>query len=97
MSQGTRADLGFDPEYSSVSISDIGPAILAVFAFFIFAQGLIYLLRPDMTGRSLTISKEKLRRTGIIIVLAGGVILYLAFSWWVSSWSGQPPVDRPEN
>ena len=96
MSQDRKlADLGFNPHQPEMASSDIGPAILAVFAFLIFAQGLIYILKPEMTGRSMSVSKEKLRRLGFLIVLGSGVVLYFAFSWWVNSWTGMPPVDRP--
>ena len=95
MSQGKAADIGFRPDYPEMATSDIGPAVLAIFAFLIFTQGLIYILKPEMTGRSLTVSKEKLRRLGFLVVLASGIVLYLAFSWWVESWTGMPPVDRP--
>lgn len=94
MSQGKVADVGFRPDYPEMASSDIGPMILAVFAFLIFSQGLIYILKPEMTGRSLSVSKEKLRRLGFIIVLASGVVLYLAFSWWMGSWGYSAPVDR---
>jgi uncharacterized protein YjeT (DUF2065 family) len=95
MNHGNNADTGFRPYHPEMASSDIGPVILAIFAFLIFGQGLIYILKPDMTGRSLTVSKEKLRRLGFLIVLASGIVLYFAFSWWVETLTALPPVDRP--
>jgi hypothetical protein len=81
------ADIGFKFTFSKVEMSDLGPPVLSCFAFFILAQGLIYILRPEMTGRSLTTPKEKIRRIGLYITLAAGTLLYIALSWWVNSWS----------
>ena len=84
----SRANTGFQLDFGEhIRMSDLGPAVLTCFAFFIFVQGLIYLLRPEMTGRSLTTPKEKIRRMGLYITLASGALLYIALSWWVSSWS----------
>jgi hypothetical protein len=82
------ANTGFRLNYGEhIQMSDLGPAVLTCFAFFLLIQGLIYLLRPDMSWRALTAPKEKIRRTGLYITLASGILLYLALSWWVSSWS----------
>lgn len=91
------ADTGFRPEYQQVAVSDLGPYILAAFALIIISQGLIYILRPDMTSRSITASPGQLRRTGFIIILIGCAICYGAFSWWADSMLNLPPVDRPRN
>lgn len=99
--QTNYADMGFRPDMSVTETGvDLGPAMLACFAFLIFTQGLIYILKPDMTGRSLTASPEKIRRIGLGIVAVSGVVLYIAFSWWSHSWSVQndrparPPVEQ---
>ena len=88
---------GFELRFAEYHTSDIGPAVLALFAFFIFAQGLMYLIRPENTGRAMTTPIEKIRRLGLIIVLLSAALLYGAFSWWVESWSQLPPVDPPRN
>lgn len=81
------AETGFEAHYGEkMATSHIGPLILAIFAFFIFAQGLMYLLRPDMTARALTIPTPKLRRFGFYITVLSGFMLYVAFSWWTGGW-----------
>ncbi len=73
---------------TDVSTSDMGPALLGVFAFYLLVQGLIYIFRPEMSSRAMVASKEQMRRNGFILGLIGGICMYAAFSWWMESWTG---------
>lgn len=73
---------------ADIANNDMGPALLGVFAFYLLAQGFIYIVRPDLSSRALTASKEKMRRNGFILLLIGGFLMYSAFSWWMGSWTG---------
>lgn len=62
--------------------ADKGPLILGILAFLIFAQGLMYLLRPEMTGRAMTTPIKKIRKIGAVLLFFSSIGLFLAYSWW---------------
>ncbi len=70
-------EMGRPPE-----LSDLGPIVLGCFAFIMFALGLMYIIRPEQTGRSLTASKSEIRKTGYVICTLATVLLYCAYLWW---------------
>ncbi len=78
-------ETGFRAEFIPPDTSTpVGPLVLGFFALFIVSQGLIYLLKPSMTGRSVEVGEKKIRRIGAIILCVGGVMLYVSFGWWMS-------------
>ena len=91
------ADTGFRPNFEDISAtSNIGPVILGFFAFFILTQGLIYILKPELTSRSVSTDKKKMRRIGIVISLIAAVMMFAAFSWWTDEMSAVDHVtNRP--
>ena len=60
--------------------SHLGPIVVGCLAFFILAQGLVYIIKPEMTGRSVSAGKKKIRITGGIIVLCSFLLFYFAYS-----------------
>ncbi len=63
-----------------VESSNLGPIVLGCLAFFILAQGIVYIIRPEMTGRSVTAGKKKIRIVGSTIIGFSLIIFYLAYS-----------------
>lgn len=89
MGQQTTAATGMNYRVQTdVSTSDMGPALLGIFAFYLLVQGMIYIFRPEMSSRAMVASKEKMRRNGFVLCLIGGVMMYATVSWWMDSWTG---------
>lgn len=91
------ADTGFRPTYEDLSAtSNLGPVILGFFAFFLLTQGLIYILKPELTSRSVSTDKKKMRKIGIIVTMGAALMMFAAFSWWADEMSAVDHVtNRP--
>ncbi len=63
-------------------LSDMGPIVLGCFAFIMFSLGLMYIIRPEQTGRSLVASKSEIRKTGYVICILAFGLAYAAYLWW---------------
>lgn len=64
--------------------SQIGPFVLACFAFLILAQGLMYIFKPEQTGRAMTTPKHEIQRIGYIITVVSVGLLYISYLWWMN-------------
>jgi Ca2+/Na+ antiporter len=65
-----------------VELSDLGPVVLGCFAFIMLLLGLMYIFRPEQTGRSLTASASEIRKTGYVICVLASTLFYCAYLWW---------------
>lgn len=63
-------------------MSDIAPLVMGCFAFVILCIGLMYVFRPEQTGRSLVASKSEIRKTGYVTCLLACALLYASYIWW---------------